>query len=719
MQFVATVAKGLESLMVDELRSFEVENIKEGPGFVRFETELKHAYRACLWSRFASRILLELAQGSSIDGEELYKVVQSINWPEQFDIDRKFAVRFSGHNLEIRNTQFGALRVKDAIVDQFQELMGDRPSVDKVLTDVVINAQLYRDNVTIFLDLCGEPLHQRGYRQKAGAAPLKENLAAAIVARSGWDKNSPVVDPMCGSGTLLIEAALMATDTAPALHREWFALTKLKNFDEKSWLALEEEAFERHAKGKKAFKHQFFGWDLDPEVIKNARSNVQAAGVAGIVTFDEGNALNVVNPFAEQNALAASVSGEEASKEPIVGTIISNPPYGERMGEITSLTILFHRLGFIFKQQFPAWKLSLFTSNPDLLSLIRMRSSKKYKLFNGPLECELKNFEIGSNSSNQSMPAQDFANRLAKNIKGLKKWAKREDLSCYRLYDADLPEYNVAIDKYDGYIMIEEYAPPKTMDQHKAVQRFYDVVAATAMVCEQNGDKIILKQRRRQTGREQYQRNRVEVQQDDVQLTVEEYGARFLVNLTDNQDHGLLLDFRNMRKLIHNEAKDKRFLNLFAYTGAASVQAALGGAQGSVSVEMSSSNLDCAKKNFALNKSQGPWHQFVNEDPFKWLSNARGKFELILVNPPTFSNSRAMNNNFDVQRDHIGLLGKVSRVLDNGGTCYFTNNKRNFKLDEKALKDLGLKAENIDKLSLPKDFERHSHIHNAWRITWL
>ena len=704
MQFVATVAKGLESLMSDELRSFGGNNVKEGPGFVRFECELKEAYRACLWSRFASRILLQLAQGSSLDGDELYKVVQSINWPEQFDIDRKFAVRFSGHNLEIRNTQFGALRVKDAIVDQFQERLGARPTVDKVLTDVVIHAQLYRDNVTVFLDLCGEPLHQRGYRQKAGAAPLKENLAAAIVARSGWDKQSPLIDPLCGSGTLLIEAALMATDTAPGLNRDWFSLTKLLNFDEKSWLLLQDEAFERHAKGKKHFTQPIFGSDLDPKVIKNARSNVQAAGLAGIVRFEEGDALTLSNPF-NQEGLPK-------------GTIISNPPYGERMGEITRLTILFHQLGYLFKQQFPGWNLSLFSSNPDLLSLIRMRSSKKYKLFNGPLECELKNFEIGENSSAQTMPAQDFANRLAKNIKGLKKWLKREELECYRIYDADLPEYNVAIDRYADYLVIQEYAPPKTIDPHKATQRFYDLVAASSMVCDIDGDKIILKQRKRQTGTEQYQQNRQE-NRDHIRFPVSEYGARYWVNLSDYLDSGLFLDHRNMRKLIRESAKGKRFLNLFAYTGSASVQAALGGAESTVTVDMSRTYLDWAKENFVLNKVQGPWHQFIQEDCLKWLARARDKFDLIFVDPPTFSNSKRMEDTFDVQRDHLKLLEQVGRLLNKDGICYFSNNKRNFKMDLKALEAIGLKAENINKISHSKDFERNVHIHNCWKVTWL
>lgn len=712
MQFVATVAKGLESLMAGELREFEALNIKEGPGFVRFEAPLSVAYRACLWSRFASRILLQLAQGQCRDGDELYELVQTVYWPQHFDVNKKFAVRFSGQNDEIRNTQFGALRVKDAIADQFQKRLGERPYVDKVLSDVVIHAQLYRDQVTLFLDLCGEPLHQRGYRQKTGAAPLKENLAAAIVARSGWDKSSPLIDPMCGSGTLLIEAALMATDTAPALHREWFALTKLNNFDEQAWLALEEEAFERHRIGKKQFKHQLLGRDLDPMVIKNARSNVQAAGLAAIVHFEEGDALQLQNPYKNQ-----SEAGKEA-QESQLGWIISNPPYGERIGEITHLSILFHRLGYLLKQEFPAWHLSLFTSNPELLSLIRMRSSKKYKLFNGPLECELKHFVIGGNGANQQLPAQDFANRLSKNIKGLKKWAKREDLTCYRLYDADLPEYNVAIDKYDEYLVIQEYAPPKNMDPNKATQRFYDLVAATAMVCDMSGDKIILKQRKRQSGKEQYQKNRAE-NKDDVRFVVQEYGAQYWLNLSDYLDNGLFLDHRNMRKIIREQAKGKRFLNLFAYTGTATVQAALAGAQGSVSVDLSRTYLDWAKKNLSLNKVQGPWHQFVQEDPLSWLARARDKFELIFVNPPTFSNSKAMQGNFDVQRDHVKLLEQVSKVLDKQGLCYFSNNKRNFKMDLQALDALGLKAENINKQSLPKDFERNANIHNTWKISHI
>lgn len=695
----ASTARGLEELLKSELETLGAQACKVVQGGVHFEGDDRLMYKSLLWSRLASRILLPLNEFKVHSDLDLYLGVMAIDWPSIFRVEKTFAVHFSGLNDEIRNSQYGALKVKDAIVDSFTRKIDQRPNVAKQQPDIRVNVFLQRDTASVALDLSGEGLHQRGYRDLTGQAPLKENLAAAIVMRSGWQVGTPMVDPMCGSGTLLIEAAMIAGDRAPGLHRQHWGFTAWSKFDEALWRELTTEAQVRTRRAIQETPSRFFGSDIDRRVIEMARSNARRAGVAELISFDAAEVGKLKNPLPEGP----------------VGTLISNPPYGERLESEPALIALHNLLGRIAKTQFGGWQLSLFSASPELLSCLQLRADRQFKAKNGPLECVQKNYQLAENPQGTAgaQIAEDFANRLRKNVKKLEKWAKQQGIECYRLYDADLPEYNVAVDRYGSKIVVQEYAPPKTIDAQKARQRLFDVINATLSVLDISSNQLVLKTRERQKGTSQYEK----LAQKGEFLMVEEFGAKFWVNLTDYLDTGLFLDHRIARKMLGEMSKGKDFLNLFAYTGTASVHAGLGGARSTTTVDMSRTYLEWAEKNLRANGLTGRQHRLIQADCLSWMSNADEQFDVIFIDPPTFSNSKRMAESFDVQRDHLALMKDLKRILRRNGTIMFSNNKRGFQMDLEGLSKLGLNAKEITGQTLSQDFARNRQIHNCWLLT--
>ncbi|MDU6388822.1 MULTISPECIES: bifunctional 23S rRNA (guanine(2069)-N(7))-methyltransferase RlmK/23S rRNA (guanine(2445)-N(2))-methyltransferase RlmL [unclassified Pantoea] len=694
----ASTARGLEELLKSELDALGAQDLQVVQGGVHFEADDRTMYQSLLWSRLASRILLPLGEFGVYSDLDLYVGVQSIDWTELFGSQHTFVVHFSGTNESIRNSQFGALKVKDAIVDSFTRQKLPRPNVDREQPDIRINVWLNKDRASIALDLSGDALHQRGYRQQTGQAPLKENLAAAIVLRSGWQPTTPLLDPMCGSGTLLIEAALIACDRAPGLLRSRWGFTHWRQHNDALWREVKSEAQQRARAGTAAAQARFFGYDSDGRVLEWAQANARRAGVADFFTFARQDVLQLKNPL----------PGEQR------GTVLSNPPYGERLESEPALIALHSQLGRIMKQHFGGWTLSLFSGSPELLSCLQLRAERQFKAKNGPIECVQKNYQLAENSSeNGAQIAEDYANRLRKNMKKLEKWARQEGIACYRLYDADLPEYNVAVDRYGEWVVVQEYAPPKTIDAAKARQRLFDVIGATLSVLELPANRLVLKTRERQKGKNQYQK----LGEKGDFFEVQEYNARLLVNLTDYLDTGLFLDHRIARHMLGKMSKDKDFLNLFSYTGSASVHAGLGGARSTTTVDMSRTYLEWAERNLRLNGLTGRQHRLMQADCLSWLRESDETFDLIFIDPPTFSNSKRMEEDFDVQRDHIMLMRNLKRLLRAGGTVMFSNNKRGFKMDLEGLASLGLKAQDITQKTLSQDFARNRQIHNCWLIT--
>ena len=683
---------------------------KVAQGGVHFTSTPKGAYQVLLHSRLASRILLPLINTKIFSDLDLYASATAVNWSDIFDPRDTFFVDFNGTNREIRNTQFGAMRVKDAIVDYFERKGLSRPTVDKEQADIRIHVYLDRENVVISLDLSGDALHIRGYRAETGKAPLRETLAAAIILRSGWQKDTPLVDPMCGSGTLLIEAVQMALNIPPQLGRKHWGFNAWKKHDRALWNHVLAEAKSKIIGVDEAFstygneERQFYGFDLDSRVLAKAEQNAQNAGVAHAIQWLQGDAAALKNPYPTQ-----------------IGTVVCNPPYGEKLGTAPALIALYSVFGQRLKQQFTGWNVSIFSGDPMLLDCLRLRSYRQFKAKNGPLDCIQKNYRISVRAAaDENLPtfeqnaqvAADFANRLSKNIKKIEKWAKREGIDAYRLYDADLPEYNLAVDRYGDHIVVQEYAAPKNIDEKKARQRLLDAVSATLYVTGAETDKLVLKVRRKQKGANQYEK----LANKGDYFYVHEYGAKLWVNLTDYLDTGLFLDHRFTRKMVGEMAKGKTFLNLFAYTGAATIHAALNGAKSTTTVDMSNTYLNWAEQNLELNGLSGRNHRLFRADCLQWLAECRERFELIFVDPPTFSNSKRMEESWDVQRDHIKLMARLKRILTADGIIIFSNNKRGFKMDADGLSGLGLTAENISRKTLPPDFERNPQIHNCWVI---
>ena len=710
----ATCPKGLEALLAAELSALGAIATRETVAGVYFDGPLALAYRACLWSRLANRILRPIANLEAADGDVLYAQLGTIDWGAMFGAEQSIAIDFSGQNHQIRNTQFGAQRSKDAIVDWFVAKVGQRPTVDRRQPDVRLNIRLVRDRAHLSIDFSGGSLHQRGYRLQAGAAPLKENLAAAILLRADWPglaaRGGALIDPMCGSATLLLEGAMMAADIAPGLARKRFGFEHLREHNAQQWQAILGDARGRAERGRASQLPDIRGYDADPKVIRRAQDNIARIGLEKVVRVS-------CRPLAELT---------RPTHQPMpLGLLVCNPPYGERLGEKDSLVYLYRQLGEVMLSEFAGWQGAVFTSDLELGKATGLRSHKRYALWNGAIAAHLLLFDLGDNELRGAGPAagsgkpasvelsegaQMFANRIRKNRKRLASWIRREQVECYRLYDADMPEYAVAVDIYGSQVHVAEYQAPRGVDPEAAARRLDDVRAALPGALEVEAQDIVYKQRRRQRGAEQYEK---QASRGEL-MSVTEGSARLLVNLHDYLDTGLFLDHRPLRLRIAREAAGGDFLNLFCYTGSASVHAALGGARSTTSVDMSNTYLSWLRKNLAHNGLDETRNTVIKADCMPWLTQARGSYDLILLDPPSFSNSKTMEDSFDVQRDHADLVRSAMAVLRAGGQLYFSNNRRGFQLDPELVENFA--CEDITRKTLDPDFQRNRKIHNCWSI---
>ena len=723
LNLLATCPKGIEGLLADELTALGAEPGKTTVAGVYFSADQATAYRVCLWSRLANRVILLLAREAMIEtAEQVRDVVARIAWSQHLAPGKTLAVDFHGRSDHIRHTRFGAQTVKDGVVDALQLGGRERPNVDTKAPDLRIYAHLHRANLSLGIDLSGESLHRRGYRRDVGHAPLKENLAAALLVRAGWPERAkagePLIDPLCGAGTLLIEAALMAADQAPNLNRERFGFHGWAGHQDVVWSELKREAEARASIGRKRCKTELMGFDQSPAALTAAKSNAMRAGIPALITLHGQSLAQLTRP--------ETLTAEQ-------GLLITNPPYGERLGELPELVQLYAQLGEKAKALFPGWTLAMFTGNPDLGHRLGLRAHKQYALKNGALDAKLLLMEIGSvrpapqqsgepseagvapQASSTAKPAvsenaQMFANRLAKNQKRLKKWLKQSGETCYRIYDADMPEYALAVDRYGDRVHVQEYAAPSSINPAQAQKRLFDALEVLPEALGVDPSKIYVKRRERQTGAAQYQKREASGERFEVQ----EGSARLWVNLRDYLDTGLFLDHRPVRRMLGEMASGKRFLNLFCYTATATVQAALGGASDSVSVDMSNTYLEWARDNFALNKLDPRLHRVVRDDCFRWLETANAQFDLIFMDPPTFSNSKKMRDTLDVQRDHPRLVELAMARLAPGGTLVFSNNQRRFKLDE-ALSER-YAVEEITTRTFDPDFQRRTNLHHVFLL---
>jgi 23S rRNA (guanine2445-N2)-methyltransferase / 23S rRNA (guanine2069-N7)-methyltransferase len=656
----ATTPKAMEDILADELRTLGAEKVKSTIAGAFFEGDLATAYRVCLWSRIANRVLLQLSTFRVASQDDLYQGVQKIDWFEHLGPEGSFAVTFNAKKSQaINNTHFGALKVKDAVVDQMRAKFHLRPNIDTDQPDIRINVNLNGETAVLSLDLSGESLHRRGYRDTTIKAPIKENLAAALLIRSRWPdiakQGGTLIDPMCGSGTLLVEGAMIAADYAPGLLRDYYGFIGWKKHDVTSWKSLLFEALQRKTTGLKQLP-MIVGFDKDRRNINAAQAHIVNAGLQGKIHLE----------CREISDAAPALSWK-------TGLLICNPPYGERLGDEQETSELYKKFGDSLKAHFNNWQAAMIISNPELGFRLGIRSQKPVCFYNGALECKLLRMtvedsaffapkaksteeriaqidealkvnqeerEAGGAISNGGEPpgtasfddrvidkASDlgvasFVNRLQKNLKKLASWKNKNNLSCYRIYDADLPEYAVAIDLYhvnknggkETWVNVQEYDPPKSIDPIKANQRLAELLTEIPKILGVPSSHVFLKIRRKQKSTDQYQK----LADKRNFHVIEEHGCQLQVNFEDYLDTGLFLDHRPIRLMIQQQAKGKRFLNLFAYTGSATVHAAVGGAKATTTVDMSNTYLDWAKANLALNNTSGK-HEFIQADCLEWL----------------------------------------------------------------------------------------------------
>lgn len=710
--FFATAAKGVEAALTAELLALGIPDVLEQRGGVGFGGTIEHAYRACLWSRIAARVLMPLARFSARDARGLYDGVRAIDWRPHLGAETTLAVDVAGRNAAAGPPHFVALKTKDAIVDQVRDREGRRPDIDTDDPDVRVHVHLAGERVSLSLDLSGRGLHRRGIGRAGAKAPLKENLAAAILQLADWPTlapKTPLFDPFCGSGTLLIEAAWMALDIAPGLHRPRLGAEGWRGHDAELWKRLQADARERANAGRRR-EVRLAGSDASARSLDAARQNLERAGV--LARSGRGSERVLL----EQQELRQV---EPPWPEP--GLVVTNPPYGARLGEATELVPLYQLLGDVLKRRFPGWTAWVLTGEASLAKRIGLRPASRTVLYNGPIECRLLEIPIsdrpvtsekGPGWRKPGPEGEAFAKKLVKNRRQLEKWAQRENLDAYRLYDTDMRQFNLSVDWYAGAARVEEYERPPKIDAEGADRRLREALQVIPETLGIAPSEVVLRVRSRRDGEQQHGRR------DDQrnERVVREGDLRFLVNLGDYLDTGLFLDDRLLRRYIRERSSGISFLNLFSYTCTASVAAAVGGARATSSVDLSKTYLAWGRRNFDLNgfDPNDDDHRFFRGDVIQWLERTRSRrHELIFVAPPTHSRSKSMQGDFDIQRDHARLLRKCVDRLAPGGEILFTTNLRTFELDERRLR--GWQVTEITEAMTPRDFARRPRL-RAWSL---
>jgi 23S rRNA (guanine2445-N2)-methyltransferase / 23S rRNA (guanine2069-N7)-methyltransferase len=709
--WIATAPVGAASVLAEELAQFGAHDVRERSHDVKFQGTLEVGYRACLWSRTATRVLLSLGSIDAGSSKAVYEAVKRMDWREHLAPGATLACECSGGNESIRHTIYGSQLLKDAVCDQLRDVTGERPNIKPERPDVLLHLHVEGPTALVSVDFSGESLHRRGYRAEGGRAPLKENVAAAVLLRAGWpailEQGGVLVDPMCGSGTFLTEAALIAADAAPALERDYFGFTGWQGHDAELWERLRAEA--RARRSARTPRRCILGSDVDADAVRMALANGEHAGVSDWLHVEKRSLGELLRPKAD------------------IGLVVANPPYGERIGAESGLPALYAELGAALRDRFQGWQAAILTGNPPLARNLGIYAKRTHRFFNGTIECRLLRFDL--NETREQKPpevvradwssrpgAQMFANRLRKNLQRLDAWAEREHIDCFRVYDADMPEYAFAVDLYGRaarHVYVQEYAPPKTVDRESARERRREALAVMPDVLEVPVSQIHSRVRKPQKGSEQYEKQDAQAERH----AVEEGGLKFWVNFRDYLDTGLFLDHRIVRGLLRDWAQGAEFLNLFCYTGSATVYAAAGGARSTTSVDLSNTYLDWAHENLVLNGFGGREHELYRADCLQWLEEQETKgprFDLIFVDPPTFSNSKRMEGVLDVQRDHVGMIRRSLKLLRPSGRLVFSTNYTRFKLDGEALEDL--RVEDISARTIPKDFERNARIHRCFDI---
>ncbi len=706
--YYVTATRGLVGMVEAELYELGARVVRPEPAGLRVRGPLHFGYRVCLWSRCASRVILHLHDFAIEGTDDLYAAALEFPWEEHVAPAGTICVDVTAQGEVVTHSRFAAQRIKDGVVDRMRERFGTRPSVDLESPDLRIVAYVRGRGCSLGIDLSGTSLHRRHWRTEQGGAPLKETLAAGMLHRGQWAtraaQGEPLLDPVCGAGTLVIEAACIATDRAPALLRERFGFTQWRGHDADAWAELVREAQGRALEGAARAVPQILGFDADPDAVVRARANAVRAQVGKWIRFQ-----------------TATVRAVEPPPGP--GLLVANPPYGVRMGSEAQVTAVFEDLATLMHGPCAGWHAELIIGESAPIERLGLSTQDAAHVDNGPIACRLLGGTTGaplthgldgSATATPSLQIDDepFAARLRKNLARLQPWAQRFGIDCYRIYDDEIPGFRAIVDRYGDRLHLQEYQAPRFVEPEKPAARLTAMIEAAARELDVDRSLIHVKRRRPQTRGTQY--GHFDARGEEI--AVREGNATFLVNLTDYLDTGLFIDHRALRRLLGTMVSERggkaapRVLNLFSYTGAFSVIAALAGAQ-TTSVDLSNTYLAWTERNFAANGIDVRRHAFVKADCTRWLAETAQHWDLIVCDPPSYSASKAMDTTFEIRRDHVALVRQCLARLAPGATLLFSTNKRGFVLDTAALPEL----RDITTTTLDPDVRRSPPPHLCWR----
>ena len=681
-----------DDLVAEEVEKLGLEVKGRQLGWVTAEGSLRDAYRMLLTTQVGDRVVWLLARGEAVAADQFRELLRTIDWNNRLYAGASVRVDVTGKVSWLKDTRFAGQLVMDAIRDQAMIAKRPRPEYETEEPAVRIAVRFGRGQVDIGINLNRAPLNQRGYRTEGGEAPLRETLAQVMLARLKIQQDQPsvIIDPCCGSGTLLIEACMRLSQIAPQRQRPSSQLSRWTGLESISWTDL--IASERTKEIQTATR--FIGFDINLQAVDRARANIERAGLSEQITVE-------VAEIADLSASNASVTETDTV------WILANPPYGTRLGRNEDLATLYRLLGDRCKE-FKNAHLGLVTSEKDLMQALGLRSDKKWEMQAGGLRLNIAKFALGLTTEHFEVqedkdPPEEIwplLNRLSKNLKNRSKLLKNNEIDCYRIYDSDLPEYNVVIDQFADYLHIQEYRPPKTVDPKRANHRRQLIRQWVPKHLGIPLKHAVYKERFRQTGNSQYEKRA-----EPLCVDVHENGMQFEVNLTTYTDVGLFLDHRPLRRRLLESCRGLRVLNLFCYTGALSVAAAKGLARSVTSVDMSKTYLTWAHRNFEKNGLNPKHYQFIRANVLEWLTvEPRAEFEVILLDPPTFSNTKSTEQTLDIQRDHRELIDACSAWLAPGGVIYFSNNFKGFSLDDSVRE--AYVVEDMTRQSIDADFDR-------------
>ncbi len=707
MFFFAICAANQLDLVSQEAKNAGSQEIKMTSSGVEFTGSEEVGYRFCFNSRIASRLLSGLyIDDDIISTDELYEATLDLPWEDVIDPSWSLGVNCTSVNSKwLRSSRFASELVEKGIRERIVNKKHSPLPEKEGMPDVIILVHVEGDTVKWYLDFSGPGLWKRGYRGEQTEAVLKEHLAAALISRSEWkktlsDENPGVFyDPFCGSGTIAVEAALMATETAPGLLRkEPYAFERFPSFNKEAFEKVVKEAQEKRKKAIDEKDIVIYASDISKLAIEISKAAALKAGVYEFIEFSVLDFLTLDKAPAER------------------GYIVTDPPYGERMKSGTEL--LYERIGEELQSTFKGWKATILTGNSELLSNIDMKPERTNTLYNGALQCQAAHYSVFTDEEKEAFierakkkreerrtaPLSEGAtviyNKLMKNQSHIRPIMEKEGVTSYRLYDADIPEYNAAIDIYEGkWLVIYEYEAPKTIEKETASKRLDELILASERATGIDVENIYVKQRKEMKGKSQYNK----LASSKRQYIAKENGVRFYVNFQDYLDTGIFLDHRPVRALIQNMAEGKRFLNLFSYTGTATLNAIKGGAVSTVSVDASNTYLSWLEGNLSLNGYSTTMGNFLyRDDCISWLWSTYDRYDLIFCDPPTFSNSTGRDS-FDVQRDQKKLIDAAMMHLAKGGTLIFSTNFRRFKLDESIIEKYSVT--DITEKTIGEDFK--------------